>query len=135
MNHNEFNKEFIGKSYIEPGMKTIECVGFSKLYCIELWLPISSFGWSAINGWITGCPFNSKWKRVEYKTGMYPPQWSVLFWSENRCKYWHTWISNKFCNKDVLRYTDSNWTGKRDNITARFTGYENLLGWYTYISK
>lgn len=133
MTHDEFNIKWIGEIYIEPGMDTVECVGLSKLYCQELGYPISAFGSSAINGWNTGCPFNSKWKRVEYKPGMYPPQWAILFWSERRCKYGHTWVSNKFCNPNVLRYTDSNGTGKRDNITARFTGYENILGWYFLI--
>jgi hypothetical protein len=61
---------------------------------------------------------------------MYPSQWAILFWSEKRCKYWHTAVANKFCNAKVLRYIDSNWTGKRDVITNRFTWYENLLGWY-----
>lgn len=130
MLHKDFNKKWIWKRYIEPWMGTVECVGLSKLYCRERWFPIKAFWWSAINGWNTWCPFDSKWKRVEYKPWLYPPQWAILFWSEKRCKNGHTAYSNKFCNKNVLRYTDSNWTGHRDPITARFTDYNNLLWWY-----
>lgn len=131
MNHNEFNKKWIGKSDIEPWMETVECVWGSKLYCKELWFPIKAFWWSAINGWKTWSPFDSSWKRVEYKPGMYPKQWDILFWSENRCKNGHTAFANKFCNANVLRYTDQNGTGKRDPFTARFTDYKHLLWWAT----
>lgn len=133
MNHRDFNKKWIWKPYIEPWMETIECVGLSKLYCKERWLPISAFWWSAWNGWKTWCPFNSKWKRVEYKSWLYPPQGAILFWSEKRCKNGHTGVANKFCNANVLRYTDSNGTGHRDVITARFWEYKNLVWWYEYI--
>ena len=133
MTHDEFNIKWIGKSYIEPGMSTVECVGLSKLYCQERGYPIKAFGWSAINGWNTGCPFDWKWKRVEYKSGMYPPQGAILFWSERRCKYGHTWISNSLCNPFLLRCTDQNWTWKRDNIKARWYTYKNILWWYIYI--
>jgi len=133
MLHREFNKTYIWQPYKEPWMDTIECVGLPKLYCRKLWFPIGAFGWSAINGWETGCPFDDKWKRVEYKPWLYPPQWAILFWSEKRCKYGHTWVSNKFCNANVLRYIDSNGTGHRDVITARFTDYKNFLGWFERI--
>jgi hypothetical protein len=131
MNHNEFNKKWIGKSYIEPWMDTVECVWWVKLYWKELWFNIGAFGWSAINGWNTFCPFGKEWKRVEYKPGIYPRQWDILFWSENRCKFGHTAFANKFCNANVLRYTDQNGTGKRDPFTARFTDYKHLLWWAT----
>ena len=131
MNHNEFHKKWIWKSYIEPWMKTVECVGGVKLYWKELWLNIWAFGWSAINGWNTWCPFGKEWKRVEYKPWIYPKQWDILFWSEARCKYGHTAIANKFCNANVLRHTDQNWTGKQDPFTARFTDYKHLLWWAT----
>lgn len=133
MNHKQFNLEYIGKSYIEPWMQTVECVGGVKLYWQKLWLNIKAFWGSAINWWNTWCPFDSKWKRVEYKPWLYPPQWAILFWSEKRCKNGHVAIANKFCNANVLRYTDQNGTGHRDPFTARFTDYKNLLGWYCII--
>lgn len=130
MNHKEFCIKWIGKYYVEPWMSTVECVGLSKLYCQERGYPINWFWWSAIKGWKTGSPFNSKWERIVYKPWMYPPQWAILFFSEKRCKYWHTWVANKFCNPNLLRYIDQNGTGRRDKITPRFTDYKHLLGWY-----
>lgn len=130
MTHKQFCIKWLYHKYIEPWMSTLECVGLSKLYCIERWFPIKWFWWSAIKWWKTGSPFDDKWERVVYKPWLYPPQWAILFWSEKRCKYGHTGVSNKFCNPDLLRYIDQNGTGNRDKITPRFTDYKHLLGWF-----
>lgn len=131
--HNEVIKKWMGKNYIEPWMNTAECVAWSKKYCQEMGYPISSFSWSAHAWWVTWSPFNNTWKRVVYKSGMFPPEWSILFWNENRCKNGHTAVANEFCNENVLRYTDQNWTGHYDIIQARFTDYKNLSGWFERI--
>jgi len=131
MNHNEFNKKWIGKQKDFDWSYWVQCVDWVRFYWKELWLNIGAFGWSAINGWNTFCPFGKEWKRVEYKPWMYPRQWDILFWSENRCKDGHTWIANKFCNANVLRYTDQNGTGHGDPFTARFTDFKHLLWWAT----
>jgi len=131
MNHTEFNKNWLWKNVDFDWVYWYQCVDWVRLYWQKLWLNIGAFGWSAINGWNTWCPFDDSWKKVEYKPWMYPKQWDILFWSENRCKNGHTAYANKFCNAKMLRYTDQNWTGHRDPFTARFTDYKNLLGWAT----
>lgn len=131
MLHREFIKKWTGKSYAETPQLWVQCVWSVKNYCKEMWFSISSFWWSAWNWWKTWCPFDSKWKRVEYKPWLYPSQWDIVFWSESRCKDGHVSIANKFCNKDVLRHFDGNGTGNWDPYTNRFTDYKNVVGWMT----
>ena len=133
MNHKEFVKKWIGKSYEETHELWVQCVWGWKIYARERGWSIWSFGWSAWNGWLYWLPFNSEWKRVEYKKWMFPPEWALVFWNEKRCKYWHVAIANRLCNQDVLRCLDQNGTGKGDPFTHRFYDYKNIVGWYEHI--
>jgi hypothetical protein len=131
MNHSEFLKKWVGKTYIEPWIWTAECVWATKLYCKEIGHPIKAFWGSAWNGWKTGCPFDNTWERVIKTPFNYPKEWDIIFWSENRCKYGHVAVGNKLSNPMLLRYVDGNGTGNWDPITVRFWTYKNCTGWYT----
>ena len=122
---------WIGKTYIEPWMKTAECVAWAKMYCNQSWYSIRSFGGSAWNGWNTWKPFDSYWKRIEKTPMNYPKEWDIIFWNEKRCKNGHVAVANRFCNPLVLRYSDQNWTWRQDKIQNRFWTYLNVVGWYT----
>lgn len=131
MQHSEILKKYLGKAMIEPGMKTAECVYWAKLYCKERWYPIKAFGGSAWNGWKTGCPFDSKWKRIVKTPTNYPKEGDIIFWSEGRCLNWHVAVANGLSNPMLLRYSDQNWTGKQDPIQNRWWTYKNIVGWFT----
>lgn len=137
MNHKQFLNKWIGRKYQESPELGYQCVSLIKLYCNERGFPIRSFGWSAINWWNTGCPFNDRWERVEKTMIGYPKEWDIVFFSG--WEYGHVAIANKFCNPAVLRTIDQNaytWNGKwewKDAITPYFRGYSNVLGWYTLI--
>lgn len=131
MNHSEAVEKWRWKNYIETGMKKWECVAWAKKYCKERGFPIKSFGWSAISGW-TWVPFSGKWKRISKTKMNYPPEWALVFWSEDRCKYGHVAVASKFCNPALLRCTDQNGTGKGDPIQPRWYTYSSVLGWWVY---
>lgn len=135
MLHKDIMIKWQWKNYVEPWMNTAECVAFSKKYCEERGYPIKSFSWSAFAWWKTWSPFNNSWIRVEYKKWLYPKQWDILFWSESRCKNWHTAVAHNFCNANLLRYTDQNGTWHYDKISPRFSDYKNVLGWYSKLSS
>lgn len=132
MNHSEFVKKWIWKSYQETPELWIQCVGGVKIYAKERKWNIWTFWGSAINGWNTWLPFDSSWTRIEYKPWLFPPQWALIFFSEKRCKNWHVSLANKYCNKDVLRHLDQNWWGKWDPFTHRFSDYKNVLWFYIH---
>lgn len=115
-------------------MKTAECVAWAKKYCEERGYPIKAFGGSAINGWLTGSPFDDTWVKVHYKKGLFPQQGDIIFWSEDRCEYGHVAVVNKFCNANVLRYSDQNGTGKQDKISRRFSDYRHVVGWMSKLT-
>lgn len=133
MTHKEVISQWIWKNYIEPWMKTAECVAWAKKYCNQRWYPIKSFWWSAWNGWVTWSPFDSKWKKVVKTSLNYPKEWDILFWSEKRCKYGHVAVANRMCTPMTLRYSDQNGTWKWDKIQHRFWTYLNVVWWMTRI--
>ena len=133
MTHQEVLAKWIGKNYAESAELGFQCVWYSKLYTKERGYPIKGFWWSAWNGWVTWSPFDKTWKKI-IKTPMnYPKEGDILFWSEKRCKYWHTAVANRLCNPMVLRYSDQNWTWKWDKIQNRFWTYLHCVGWFTKI--
>lgn len=135
MNHSEILQKWMGKNYIEPWMKTAECVAWAKKYCEERGYPIKSFGGSAWNGWKTWIPFDDSWVRINYKPWTYPRQGDIVFWSEWRCTNGHVAVAWKFCNEKVLRCTDENGKGKWDPVTPRFYNYDHVVGWFSKLSK
>ena len=130
MLHNEILQKWIGKNYIEPWMKTAECVAWAKKYCQERGYPIKWFGGSAWKWWQTWSPFDNTWKRVIKTSLNAPSEGDVVFFDERRCLNGHISIAGRFCNPLVLRHVDQNWTGKQDKIQARFSTYANCVGWF-----
>jgi hypothetical protein len=130
MKHKEYTSLYYWKYIDFDGAFWVQCVDTARHYCKERGFPIWPFGGSAINWWNTGIPFDSSWIRFSYRPWMYPKQWDIVFWSEKRCRYWHVAVANKFCNKDILRCFDQNWTGKWDPTTPRVYTYESVLGWF-----
>lgn len=131
MTHNEVLKKWIGKQTLETIELWFQCVAWVKKYCSERWYPIKSFGGSAYNGWKTWRPFDSSWKWIIYDWFNAPSEGDVIFWNEGRCKDWHVAIANKFCYPFLFRYIDQNWGWKEEFIQPRWTGWKNVVGWYT----
>ena len=131
MTHNEVMKKWIWKWYAETMKLGFQCVAWVKKYCSEMGYPIRSFWGSAINGWLTGSPFDLSWRKVKYTWFNSPSEWDIIFWSEGRVRDGHVAVANKFCNLLVLRYTDQNGGWNEESIQPRFTWYRNVLGWYT----
>lgn len=129
MNHQEFLKKYIGKAINFDWVYDVQCVDWVRFYCKERGFPIKSFWWSAWNGWITWKPFDDTWEKIRKTPFNYPKEWDIVFFNENRCKYWHVAVANKFCNPLVLRYLDENWTWKWDPYTNRFSTYKNCVWW------
>ena len=132
MTHAQFVKKWIWKSYKETESLGVQCVWGVKLYAKERGWIIWSFWGSAWNGWKYWLPFDSSWTRIEYKPWLFPPEWALVFWNEKRCKNGHVAISNKFCNKDLLRCLDQNGTGHGDPFTHRFYDYKNVVWFYIH---
>lgn len=131
MKHSEVIAKWIGKWYAETPQLWFQCVWWAKKYCEERGYPIKSFWGSAWNGWVTWKPFDDSWVRFPYKPWMFPKQWDLIFWSEDRCKNWHVSVASKHCNPNLLRHTDQNWTGKQDKIQPRFSDYKHVIWFYS----
>lgn len=131
MNHNEVLKLSIWWRVRETVKLGYQCVAWAKEYCKLRWYPIRSFWGSAEIGWLTGLPFDSNWKRVEYTWFNAPSEWDVIFWSWKRCEDGHVAIANKFCYPFLFRYTDQNWNWKEDEIQPRWASPKNVVGWFT----
>lgn len=133
MNHTQTIKKWIWWHYQENEELGYQCVAWAKKYCEERGYPIRWFSGSAINGWFTGSPFDSSWKRVKYNWFNAPKEWDVIFWSENRCEDGHVAIANKFCYPFLFRYTDQNGGWYEELIQPRWNNGKNILGWFTRV--
>lgn len=134
MLHRDIIIKWLWKPVSEPWYN-VECVAWVKKYCEERGYPIKGFWGSAIKWWVTWSPFDDSWVRVTYKPWMFPRQWDIVFWNEWRCVNGHVAVCWRFCNANVLRVTDENGTGHGDPVTPRFYNYNNLVGWFSKLSK
>lgn len=99
--HQEFLKKYIGKRYVEPWMKTAECVWLAKLYCEKVygikWL---FFWWTAYNWWLWKGNLDKFFDRPEL-----PRQWDLVFFSPTPTNHaGHIWIHN-----DEYSIIEQNW--------------------------
>lgn len=131
MVHSEILKNNIWKYIRETVSLWYQCVAWAKVYCKLRWYSIRSFGWSAINGWITWSPFDDTWKKVIYTWFNSPKEGDVIFWKQGIDG--HVAIANKFCYPFLFRYTDQNWGWNEEPIQPRWSSWKNIVGWYTRI--
>lgn len=130
MNHQETIKKWSGKTYSETPKLGAQCCAWVKKYCEERGYPITSFWWSAIQGWKSWSPFSKEWKRIEYVSPLVPSEWDLIFWSEKRCKNGHVALASKVQNPELIRCWDQNGTWKWDKIQPRYYTTKNILWWY-----
>jgi hypothetical protein len=136
--HNEILNEWLWKFYREPWVETGECVWWAKKYNLErYWVQLSSFGWSAYNGWVRNTAFPpDKYERVEYHPWLYPPCWATVFWSiQYNPTYWHVAIVDEWSNEETLCTISQNSAGKvgdgaGDEIMRKKYSYFGVLWWY-----
>jgi len=132
--------KWIGKTADYDKAYWFQCVDLARQYCADVGRPIGTFSGSAYNWWITGSPFNPKWKRIGSNGSNFPSSWDVVFFVPTPTnKYGHVAIADNFCTESELNIIEQNagsgnWDWKGNNaIKRRKTNYSQCAGWYTYI--
>lgn len=60
-----------------------QCVDWAKQFALDQYgVTLGNFSGSALNGWNTGSPFDSKWTRVVYKKGLIPGIGDIVFFDK-----------------------------------------------------
>lgn len=136
---------WLGKRDDFDGVYWAQCVDWARQYCQDSGFPISSFGWSAYNGWSTGCPFAGKsYTRIVKNTSNCPSAWDVVFFDRTpyNGNYGHVAIAGTNSTATSLDIIEQNagtgkgsWTGA-DAVTRRTITYNDkfrgkCLGWFT----
>lgn len=137
-----YKKKWIGKAVDFDGVYGMQCVDLVKHFTKDfLWVSLGSFGWSAISGWESGSPFDSKWKKVVYKKWKSPKLWDIVFFDKMKGNpYGHVAVA-LWGNKTILAILEQNagkglWEWKsgdeiRENIITYTKPYV-CLGWYSF---
>ena len=143
MTFDDYKRLWTGKTIDFDKAYWFQCVDLARHFTKEVhWKEIKTFGWSAINWWLTGKPFLwLPYARVRNDWIQVPPRWAIVFFGATKDNpYWHVAITGK-CNANELRVIEQNaisGNGKWknwDEISVRNYPYQkarvgNCLGWF-----
>lgn len=118
-----------------------QCVDWARQYAQDIGYPIGTFSGSALNGWKTGSPFKSNWKRVVYSAGKIPQKWAIVFFDKTKANpYGHVAVVHDAGERTITVVEQNAWSGNWDGkwanaIITRTYSYTNapvgnVLGWY-----
>ena len=110
MSYDDFLKAYLGKRTQESPQTGYQCVALAKLYIQQVdGLTLGGFGGTAINGWNTGSPFNSKWKRINNSATAIPPLGAVVFFAPRAGDpAGHVAIAGRGCTSTALNVIEQN---------------------------
>lgn len=137
-------KKYVGKHIDFDKAYWAQCVDLVRQHAKDTGHPISTFGGSALNGWLTGAPFvGTQWKRVTNTTTAIPKPWDIIFLDKTpNNPYGHTAIALAGCTGSKLVILEQNaGTGNGDGKGANKTRIAEIkyndkargicLGWYS----
>jgi hypothetical protein len=133
MTPKEFIAEYKGKTVGYPGGSYIgQCLSLTKWYikdCFNIAPPASGSN-SAFGYWSNfPSPLGTKFKKVEYTTGMTIPEWCIPIWNTNVGNgYGHIAVrTDKKSTTSNFESLDQNWNTKVATLVNHT--YKDLRGW------
>ncbi|NDK09742.1 hypothetical protein GW846_03105 [Candidatus Gracilibacteria bacterium] len=135
----DYLKLRIGTGVMETKEYGFQCVAQVKDFCnLVLETPIGSFSGTALNGWKTGSPFNSKWERIENNpkdVNQVPLAGDIIFFKGPTSEGHVNICLDAKVGENIIYTVDQNigngdGIGSDDYVKYSQHDYTLILGWY-----